>query len=156
MKNKIIHYTKEILFFSIVMIVLANLISIYKSSDLNKDSLEINYPYDKSKPILIHIWATWCPTCKLEASNIQNISKDYQVLTYVVKSGSNNDIVNYMQENELDFNTINDQSGFYASKFNVAAYPTTLIYDKDQNLVFSEVGYTSTLGLKLRMWYASL
>jgi len=156
MKDKIKHYTKELLLFIVVMIVLANLISLYKSSDLNKDSLDINYNYDKSKPILIHIWATWCPTCDVEASNIQSISKDYQVLTFAVKSGSNNDIANYMKENELDFKVINDQNGFYASEFKVAAYPTTLIYDKDQNLVFSEVGYTSTLGLKLRMWYASL
>jgi thiol-disulfide isomerase/thioredoxin len=156
MKDKIKHYTKEIILFFIVMVVFANLLSFYKSSELNKEPLDINYPYNKSKPILIHLWATWCPTCDIEASNIQTISKDYQVLTFAVKSGSDKELTDYMIENELDFNTINDQSGFYASKFNVAAYPTTLIYDKNQNLVFSEVGYTSTLGLKLRMWYASL
>ncbi len=155
MKEKIKHYAKEILLFAVVMVVFANILSFYRSSDLNKESLNINYNYDKSKPILIHLWATWCPTCDVEASNIQYISKDYQVLTFAVKSGSNNDIANYMKDNDLDFNVINDQNGFYASKFNVSAYPTTLIYDTDQNLVFSEVGYTSTLGLKLRMWYAS-
>lgn len=156
MKEKLKHYIKEILLFFVIMVVFANALSLYKSSNLNKDSLDINFPYDKSKPVLIHVWATWCPTCKLEASNIQSISKEYQVLTFAVKSGSNEDISGYMKENELDFNVINDQEGYYASKFNISAYPTTFIYDKEQTLVFSEVGYTSTLGLKLRMWYASL
>lgn len=156
MKNKIIKYIKEFLLFIVVMIIFANIISFYKASDLNKLALDINYPYDKNKPILVHIWASWCPTCKMEASNIQSISRDYQVLTFIVKSGSDADIKKYMIENDLDFNTINDEDGFFAEKFNVSAYPTTLIYNKNQELVFSEVGYTSTLGLRLRMWYASL
>lgn len=156
MKEKIKHYLKEITIFFIVMVVFANLISFYKANDLNKEPLHINYSYNKSKPILIHIWASWCPTCKLESSNIQSISKDYQVLTFAVKSGSDEDIKSYMDENSLDFKTINDYDGNYARQFNVSAYPTTFIYDKDQNLMFSEVGYTSTLGLRLRMWYASL
>jgi hypothetical protein len=50
---------------------------------------------------------------------------------------------------------INDSSGFISSEFNIAAFPTTFIYDKEKNLVFSEVGYTSTLGLWLRMLWAS-
>ncbi|QFR49841.1 redoxin domain-containing protein [Sulfurimonas lithotrophica] len=156
MKNKIIKYIKEFLLFIVVMIIFANIISFYKASDLNKLALDINYPYDKNKPILVHIWASWCPTCKMEASNIQSISRDYQVLTFIVKSGSDADIKKYMIENDFDFNTINDEDGFFAEKFNVSAYPTTLIYNKNQELVFSEVGYTSTLGLRLRMWYASL
>jgi len=154
--SKIKHYIKEILLFAVFMLVLANAISFYKSGDLNKEPLEINYPFDNSKPVLIHIWATWCPTCKLEASNIQSLSQNHQVLTFVVRSGTDTEIQKYMSENDLDFNTINDEDGFFADKFNVSAYPTTLIYNKDKELIFSEVGYTSTFGLKLRMWYASL
>ncbi|MCW8838526.1 MAG: redoxin family protein [Thiovulaceae bacterium] len=156
MKNKIKKYIKEVMLFTVVMIIFANIISYYKSTDLNKNVLDINYPYDKSKPILIHIWASWCPTCKFEASNIQTISKDYQVLTFIVKSGTDAEVKDYMKKNSLDFNTVNDEDGFFARKFNVGAYPTTLIYNEKQKLIFSEVGYTSTLGLKLRMWYSSI
>ncbi|MBS9782507.1 MAG: hypothetical protein KGV43_01740 [Arcobacter sp.] len=34
-------------------------------------------------------------------------------------------------------------------KVNIQAFPITLIYDKDKNLKFSEVEYTSTFGLYL-------
>ena len=103
---------------------------------------------------MVHFWATWCPTCKLEASNIQEISKSYNVITIAVQSGSDKEIQKYLDDNNLDFKFINDKNSDYAKKFKVDVFPTTLIYDKDKNLIFSEVGYTSTLGLKLRMWLA--
>lgn len=165
MKEKIIKYTKEIITFFIFITILANIISFYKSSDLNKESLQnINitlldaqkYNYPKDKPILIHFWATWCPTCKLEASNIQTISKTFEVLTIAVSSGDDNEVKKYMNEHDLDYKVYNDTNGFFAKEFKIAAYPTTFIYDKNKNLVFSEVGFTSTFGLWLRMWWAAL
>ena len=156
MKEKIKHYTKEIVLFLVVMTIFANVISFYKSYDLVKQPLDINYEFKKDKPILIHFWATWCPTCKLEASNIQKISQNYEVLTIAVNSGSNKDIKKYMKERGLSFRFINDADGYFATKFNISAYPTTFIYDKDKNLVFSDVGYTSTLGLYARMLWAEI
>jgi thiol-disulfide isomerase/thioredoxin len=154
---------KEIIIFAIIMTIAANLLSLYKSSDLNKTSLHIvnitllegqQYTLPKEKPLLIHFWATWCPTCKLEASNIQKLSEHYEVLTIAVKSGTDADIKKYLLENNYDFSVVNDTNGFISSQFNISAFPTTFIYDKDKNLIFSEVGYTSTFGLWLRMWWA--
>ncbi len=165
MKEKIKKYIKEIVTFFIFMTILANIISLYKSSDLNKEALQnisitlLNqeqYSYPENKPILIHFWATWCPTCKLEASNIQTISEHFDVLSIAVNSGDNSDIKKYMYDHDLNYKVLNDTNGFFAKEFNIAAYPTTFIYDKNRNLIFSEVGFTSTLGLWLRMWWASL
>lgn len=162
MKEKIKHYLKEIVLFLIVMTVLANVISLYRSMDLNKESLQAldlklidgsEYSLERSKPLLVHIWATWCPTCKLEAANIQRISDHYEVLSIAVKSGSDQELQSYMQENNYTFRVVNDRDGSYAKTFAVAAYPTTFIYDAEQKLRFSEVGYTSTLGLWLRLWW---
>ena len=163
--NRVKHYLKEIALFIIVMTVFANIISIYKSSDLNSKALKLRsvtlmnnelYSFRNNKPILIHFWATWCPTCKLEASNIELISKQYDVITIAVNSGSNREIQEYLDENNFTFKVVNDEESIYANNFKIAVYPTTFIYDKDRNLVFSEVGYTSTIGLYLRMWWASL
>lgn len=165
MLKKIKHYLKEIIIFIVFITIVANGISLYKSSDLNKKPLNITnitlldgtkYNLSSTKPTLIHFWATWCPTCKLEASNIQTMSQNYEVVTIAVKSGSNEDINRWLKENDYDFNVVNDESAFISSNFNITVFPTTFIYDKDKNLVFSDVGYTSTWGLMLRMWWASL
>ena len=163
--NRIKHYLKEIAIFIVVMTIFANLLSLYKSSDLNSESLQLNsvtllhnqeFIIDNNKPVLIHFWATWCPTCKVEASNIEFISKHYNVLTIAVNSGTNSELLEYLNENNFTFKVVNDKHSLYSSEFKIAAFPTTFIYDKDKNLVFSEVGYTSTIGLYLRMLWAEI
>jgi len=164
-KEKFKKYLKEIVTFFIFITILANIISIYKSSDLNKKALQdVNitlldaksYSFPKNKAVLIHFWATWCPTCKLEASNIQTISENFEVLSIAVNSGNDDELKKYMNDKGFNYKVYNDKSGFFAQEFNIAAYPTTFIYDKNRELVFSEVGFTSTWGLWLRMWWASL
>ncbi len=160
MKNKLIKYTKEILKTLIMVTIILNIVSYYKSLDLNKEKLDINtftlldgtkYQLKKAKPLILHFWATWCPTCKFESSNIQKISEDYEVLSIAVQSGNKEKIKQYLEENNLSFKVVNDIEGKYSQKFNIQAFPTTLIYDKNKKLRFSEVGYTSTFGLYLRM-----
>jgi thiol-disulfide isomerase/thioredoxin len=157
-------YLKEIVSFLVILTILANLVSYYKSSDLNKDSLNLGtatlingilYDIPKNKPVLVHFWTTWCPVCTLEASNIQTLSENYEVITIAVDSGSQKEIQEYLTKNDLNFKVINDSNKYYARKFNISVFPTTFIYDKNQNIVFSEVGYSSTFGLYLRMLWAS-
>ena len=105
----------------------------------------------ENKPVIIHFWATWCPTCKLEAGNIQSVSQKYTVLTIAVQSGDDREIEAYMKENGLRFKVLNDVDGAWAKKFKVEAYPTTFIYDGKGELRFTEVGYTTTAGLLARV-----
>lgn len=165
MKSKFKKLVKEILKLSIILIIAMNIISYFKSTQLNKENLAINefkllenskYTIKDNKPLVIHFWATWCPICKIEASNIQKLSKDYNVITIAAQSGTNEDIKKYMKENNVDFKVVNDKDGYYSKKFNIEVFPTTLIYNDKKVLKFSEVGYTSTLGLYLRVWYSKL
>jgi len=163
MKDKIRHYIKEIFVFIIVMTIFSNVISLYRATDLNSNKFDIislklidssRYSLDSNEPILLHFWASWCPTCKIEAQNIQTISEHFQVLTIAVKSGSNSDIQSYLNKHKHNYHVYNDYNANLASKYNIQAYPTTFIYDAEKNLVFSEVGYTSTFGLWIRMLWA--
>lgn len=160
MKDKIKKYLKETVVFIVMLTLAMNAMSYYRSLDLNKENLNIKsfklfdnteYSIQKNKPILIHFWATWCPTCKFEATNIEKISKDYEVITIAVQSGNKNEIQKYLDNNNLSFKVVNDEDSFYSQKFNIKVFPTTLIYDKKGNQIFSEVGYTTTAGLYSRM-----
>lgn len=164
MKTKLKKYIKEIITLFVVIVISSNALSLYKSRSLTAEVLKIdsfklinNQTLDvmHDKPILIHLWATWCPICKVEASNIQTLSEHFQVITIAVKSGTNSEIKEFLDKSNYTYNVVNDTSGELSSKFNISVFPTTLIYDKDKNLVFSEVGYTSTLGLWLRMLWST-
>jgi hypothetical protein len=77
------------------------------------------------------------------------------VITIAVDSGTDYEIHAYMQEHNLDYKVINDNQNKISDKLNTQVLPTTLIYDKNQKLVFSEVGYTSSFGLFIRMLWVS-
>jgi len=151
---------KEILIMALLVFVLSSVISYMRKPTLDSAQLpplEVRlidgseFKASTGKPLLIHFWATWCPTCKLEAANIERVSKSYEVLTVVVNSGSDGDIQTYMKENKLTFRVLNDAKGIWAKKFKVQAYPTSFIYDANATLKFTEVGYTSTVGLMGRL-----
>lgn len=163
MKINIKKYLKETLKFVVLLAIILNVVSYYRSMDLNKDKLEETsfklldnsiYNIPKDKAVLIHFWATWCSVCKVEAPNIQAVSKDYEVITIASQSGSKKQIEKYLKENNLNFKVVNDEDGNLARKFKISVFPTTFIYNKDKNLEFTEVGYTSTFGLLARMWWS--
>lgn len=155
---------KEILIMVVLVTIFSNVISYLRQPDLPTehlpqivvdliDSKHFSTDTIKGKPLMVHFWATWCPVCKTEIGNIDRIAKDFEVLSVAVKSGSDNDLKTFMQEHDLDFRVYNDTAGL-SNDFEVGVFPTTYIFDSKGELAFTEVGYTSTLGLYLRMWWA--
>jgi thiol-disulfide isomerase/thioredoxin len=150
---------KEVIKVLLLVFILSNIMSYLRQPELEstqvpKIETELLdgriFSVEEGKPLLIHFWAVWCPTCKLEAANIEAVSKEYQVLTIAVSSGSDAEVKAYMQEHGLSFKVINDVKGIWAERFKVEAYPTTFMYDAKGELRFTEVGYTSTAGLLAR------
>ena len=165
MKDKIKFYIKEIFKYFIIIAVTLNIVSYFKSQDIPKKSFEIDklsllngkeFNYDKNKPLVIHFWATWCPICKVENKTINNLAKDHQVLTIAIDSGEDESLTAFMKKNDFSFPVLNDKEKFFSNSYNIQGFPTTLIYDKNQQLVFKEVGYTSSFGLDLRVFWAGL
>ena len=60
----------------------------------------------------------------------------------------------YLDNRNLTFKVVSDEEGSLAKMFNISIFPTTIIYDKDRAIFYSDVGYTSTFGLWIRMWLA--
>jgi thiol-disulfide isomerase/thioredoxin len=108
------------------------------------------------KPLLIHFWATWCPVCKLEQSNINNIAKDYPVITIAMQSGSDLEVRQFMQDEKLSFNVINDEEGILSRSYKIKGVPVSFIVNANSKIEFIEVGYTTEPGLRLRLWWAGL
>ena len=111
---------------------------------------------NKTRPLLIHFWATWCPVCSLEQSNINNISKDNFIVTITMQSGSDDEVKQFMDSEKLSFNVINDENGALSKLYNIRGVPISFIINKDNKIDFIEVGYTTELGLRLRLWWAGL
>jgi thiol-disulfide isomerase/thioredoxin len=166
MKNKrpwLKKWTKEIFLFSVLFFLTAVVINFIRQPEIPDNVLsnlhhpivgmQENYIPPVSKPIIVHFWGSWCPVCKAEIANINSLAKDYEVITVAVNSGSDQEIKDFLIKQGLTFKVINDASGDIASSFGIEVFPTTLIYDSNGTLQFSEVGYRTVAGLIGRMLF---
>jgi thiol-disulfide isomerase/thioredoxin len=108
-----------------------------------------------SEPYVIHFWATWCGVCRAEEGSIAHMAEGANVVTVASRSGSSAAVREYMRSRKLGFPVIDDSSGTLAEAWGVRAFPTTFFVDRKGVIAMSEVGYTTYLGLKLRLWLAS-
>ena len=162
MKLNVKKFLKEIVIFAVMLFVISNILSYLRSPELQSnrlprieagliDGTPFKSTQMEGKPLVVHFWATWCPTCKAEASNIEALSEEYEVVSIAVNSGSDEVLKRYMRENGYHFRVLNDAEGRWAEVFHVEVFPTTFIFDSKGELQFTEVGYTTTLGLKGRL-----
>jgi thiol-disulfide isomerase/thioredoxin len=106
----------------------------------------------RGRPAVVYFWATWCGVCEHVDPNVAAVARDHQVLTVAVNSGSPDAIVAWMAERNLVMPTVSDPAGRLSRAYGVAAFPTTFWVDADGRIQHREVGYTSTLGLRTRLW----
>jgi len=109
------------------------------------------------KPVLVYFWATWCPICRAEQDSISAIAKNHaNVVTVAMQSGGTDEVSRHMHEQGLDFPVVNDPDGRLSSAWGVHAVPASFIISPDGRIRFVEVGYTTGIGLRLRLWLAGL
>ena len=113
----------------------------------------INWSDYRGKPLLIHFWATWCRVCQFEQDSIEAIAKDYQVITIASWS---DDTREYMQKHGLNYSVLDDPQGQWAKHYGISAVPVSFMLDADGKITFIESGYSSEIGLRLRLGWLEL
>ena len=108
----------------------------------------------RTKPLVVHFWATWCPVCRLELGNIAGLQADHRIISVAMLSGSDQEVLAYLKDQGLDLPVISDPEGKLAGRWGVTGVPATFVLDATDRIRFVEVGYTTSLGLRARLWLA--
>jgi thiol-disulfide isomerase/thioredoxin len=114
-------------------------------------------PAKPAQPLLVHFWATWCAVCRVDQDSIAAIAQDHpNTITVAMQSGSNTEVSKHLVEQGLHFPVLNDADGRLSAAWGVHAVPASFIVAPDGKIRFIEVGYTTGIGLRLRLWLAGL
>jgi len=108
----------------------------------------------RGEPLLVHFWATWCGVCRMEQGSLDAIAADRPVLSIASRSGDAAAVSTYVTSHQVKPGVIVDSSGALAERYGVHAFPTTFVLDRNGDIRFREVGYTTELGLRARLWLA--
>jgi peroxiredoxin len=81
---------------------------------------------------------------------------DPNVITIAMQSGKPEEVARYLREQAIAFPVLNDADGSVSASWGVHAVPASFIIAPDGQIQFVEVGYTTGVGLRLRLWLAGL
>ncbi len=115
----------------------------------------ISLPIDTEGPYLIHFWAEWCPICKFMEESVEAISGDYPVIGIAMQSGSDEEVLAFMDEHGISYPVISDENGAISRQFGVTGVPSSFVVDKNNVVRFSERGLSSEWGLRTRLWWSN-
>jgi thiol-disulfide isomerase/thioredoxin len=102
----------------------------------------------------VHFWATWCGVCRAEEGNVEALAEHYDIVTVATRSVSPAEVDAYRQAHELDAPVLVDSSGEMAAQWGVRSFPTTFFLNRDGTIDSVTVGYTTTVGMWVRAWFA--
>ncbi|WP_438432710.1 TlpA family protein disulfide reductase [Gorillibacterium sp. sgz500922] len=106
----------------------------FQLTDLNGKTIRLS---DYSgKTVLVNFWATWCPPCRIEMPHMEEFYRKYNDqdtvilginLTHTEKNLS--EVQAFVSDNALTFPILYDKDGKVSDRYQITAYPTTLVVD---------------------------
>lgn len=100
------------------------------------DGLEYSVGGERSKPLLINFWASWCGPCELEAPDLKELydqykdSIDFYAVNMTVGDRMDN-IKSFVKFFDFRFPVLLDQKGEVGDLYRIRGLPTSFLVDKD-------------------------
>jgi cytochrome c-type biogenesis protein len=104
----------------------------------------------KGKVIFLNFWATWCPPCRGELPDIEELYQEYGknegdviilgVANPVSDAYPNNadvtedEVLSFLEDKGYTFPVLLDETGGVLSDYYISAFPTTFMIDKQGNI----------------------
>ena len=115
-------------------------------TDINGDA--VNTADYRGRIIIFNIWATWCPPCKAELPDFNEIASEYAedivIIAAHINDSSAADMKAYVSENFPDTKILfaydnADNSGYFAAG-GIGYVPQTAIIGRDGIIIYSDAG----------------
>lgn len=114
---------------------------------LNGDMYSLE-PSDKKT--LIYFFAPWCSVCKMSIGNLDVVdTEEFNVIRVALDYQSVEEIQVFAKDADVQ-GTVLLGGEPHKKRFNISGYPTYYILNENLQIIKHDMGYSTSLGLKLR------
>lgn len=106
-------------------------------------------------PVVVNVWATWCPYCKAEMAEFDTVWKELgEDVTFMMVNATDGaretkeKAAKYVADQEFSFPVYYDISGELSYTYGISSLPATLFIDKDGYLAAGILGKVSEESLR--------
>lgn len=98
----------------------------------------------RGKVIFLNFWASWCGPCRIEMPAMELLwqvfqDDDFVILAVDVKE-ERDTVSSFIEKNDYTFPVLLDSRGKVASMYDLRAYPTSFLIDREGKVVGKAVG----------------
>jgi len=111
----------------------------------------------RGRPVLLNFWASWCPPCRSEMPAMQELFAEFedQGFTILAVNATNQDDLDemkrFVEDNQLQFPILLDQTGSAANLYNVQSLPTSFFINQEGIVEDLIIGGMSEALLRIRV-----
>lgn len=97
------------------------------------------------KPVVLNLWATWCPPCRREMPVLAAAQAGHEDthFLFVNQNQPAQDVIRYLAAQKLSLDNVLLDQGSLAVKYDAPGLPTTLFFDRGGQLKYVHLGELS-------------
>jgi len=100
----------------------------------NLDGTKVTLSDLKGQAVLINVWATWCPPCRVEMPTIQAAYEQYHDQGFTVVAVNLQEdpsaVATFMREQQLTFPALLDSDGQVSRSYQAVSLPSSFFVDR--------------------------
>jgi cytochrome c biogenesis protein CcmG/thiol:disulfide interchange protein DsbE len=91
----------------------------------------------RGQPVLVNLWATWCPPCRAEMQTLETVYNDYKdrgLIVLAVNMTSQDDpqaVLPFVTERGLTYPILLDDKGEIAKAYQMKSLPSSFFINRD-------------------------
>jgi len=107
----------------------------------------------KGKPVVINFWASWCPPCRNEMPDFEEVFREMGagvqfMMVNLIGGGETREKADaFIERQGFTFPVFYDMTGEAAGQYNVRAIPMTIFVDAEGNVTGSSTGMLNKASL---------
>jgi thiol-disulfide isomerase/thioredoxin len=97
----------------------------------------------RGRPVIVNVWASWCAPCRTETPLLERTSQAHRTDIVIIGVNSRDQragALAFMDEFDVTFTNIFDQSGEIRRRLGVRGFPSTYVFGADGKLRTTVVG----------------